>query len=122
MRQRLVAGLGGLAMLALASCSKPEPPRYTYVPPDTQEGRACVTQCAGSMDSCRSSEQQRFHVCEYKRQRDMRAYQKCSQASGSAFCQQPPASCPAMDLYGCEATYRSCYETCGGKVTTQEAP
>ncbi len=120
------------AALALCGCAT----EYTYTPPPTAEGRACVAQCQDNQISCRGVQDRRQSdemqqckdesahkqsQCEHDSQIEYDAclrYAKTDadrKACHRASCDQP--GCFTSSNYGlCDGDYRACYQNCGGTV------
>lgn len=97
--------------------------RYRLVPPQSESGRLCITQCASVREMCLSGERQEaFYAQEQCERRVEREYYRClEQNRGDSAkqkrCDTIRSSCwiPA-DTGRCEHDYRTCFTTCGGTV------
>lgn len=110
--------------------------QYTYTPPNTVEGRTCVTQCQTQLRSCRDTQQQRasdaYEVCKFnatheQRQcehRSLTEYNACLKFAKTSI---DRASCiqkscikgycsSSVDYSFCEKEFRICYQNCGGRI------
>jgi hypothetical protein len=125
-----------VAALLLGACAK----EYTFTPPATAEGRACVERCQGAQVSCRRDQDQRAdrgrQQCQAEAdQREDRCkieapieYASCLKYAKSdterADCRMrdcTQATCMPSPNYGlCDGDYRACYENCGGKVRIRD--
>ena len=109
-----------LAALLLSGC---ETIRYRLVPPPSENGRLCVTQCSGVREMCIGSEKQEAYYereqCERRQEYD---YYRCmdrgrGDADKQRKCDRLRYGCSAFaDTNRCEHDYRACYVTCGGRV------
>lgn len=99
---------------------------YTFFPPERESGRTCVMQCENSKmqcrqlvqlrhDSCRQQAETAYYLCEASRRYriDSKGKQKCIE---NCYCSRESCS---EDYEPCDSQYRSCYQTCGGKVTSR---
>lgn len=110
-----------LALLFIAGC---ETTSYEYVAPVSDQGRMCVTQCAGIKETCRGNElrqaQRGKESCE--RTNDIKLSACLSKASNKdqrdgCDKERNRNSCWTSDTtYRCEKEYRSCFVNCGGAV------
>ena len=118
--------------LALCGCVT----EYTYSPPTTAEGRACVAHCQDNQMGCRISQDrqrdaafeqcktesaQKQSQCEHDSQIEYDAclrYAKTDtdrKACRRQSCDQP--GCYSGSNYDlCDSDYRACYQNCGGTV------
>ena len=121
------------AAFGLAACSTTE---YVYTPPQTPEGRACVTECQAQQTACRRDQdaraergRQRCEAEAQRRETECRVqapieYAACLKFAKNdeeraacvlADCTQ--SSCESAPNYGlCDNDFRVCFQTCGGKV------
>ena len=115
--RRLVV-FASLALL-LAGC---QTIRYEYTPPTSDQGRLCITHCAGIRENCRGNEMQRAQwemaSCE---QHSEFSYRTClSQAitrNDGKRCFR--SSCWAHEnTWRCDEGYRQCFVGCGGTIRT----
>ena len=107
-------------LIALAGC---ETIRYRMVPPPSDSGRLCVTQCAGIRQMCIGQEEQQAnyeqHQCE---RREDHEYDHCMRKAGNdrdkvKKCERNRSYCSSTaNTEGCEVDYRGCYASCGGMV------
>lgn len=114
-----------LLLIALWSCAGPRyQTTYTYTPPESAEGRACVFQCENTKMQCDQLDQMRAANCQ---ERASLEYQKCEEnsraeyercrASGERVCLQSYCGRPRCGSSGqCQSQFHRCYETCGGQV------
>ena len=116
---RTLCFLGGLA--SLTGCGPMYQTEYIYTPPKSQTGNACVFQCENSKQQCQQIQEMRSEDCERRAEYD---YQRCEdriydrEGRDAKWYECSRESCTA-DVERCEATYRSCYQSCGGKVEAQ---
>lgn len=109
-----------LLLLALTGC---ETVRYRMIPPPSESGRFCVTQCAGIMEMCigheRSMAQFEQRQCEHREDRE---YDHCMRGAENdrgkeKKCKRKRDYCSLYESVGhCKVDYRSCYSNCGGLV------
>lgn len=121
-----IAAMIGLAAL-LTACGPIYDTTYTYSPPTSARGQACVSACEADQSGGRYECRQRTQDCE--RQKDLIAdreynrYVRYRQQQGlpvdrnrSSFA--PTYSCPweseCTDVV--EAQYRACFTGCGGRI------
>ena len=109
-------GVLALALL-LAGCTTI---RYEYYPPASDEGRICVTHCAGVREMCQGNEIQRAQydraLCE---QRSDSVYRSClHQASNKDEAKKcyRPACWTSENTWRCDENYRQCFVGCGGSI------
>jgi hypothetical protein len=122
-----------VAALLLSACSTTE---YTFTPPETAEGRACVERCQRTQQACRhdrdaraEDDAERCAVESRRREEkcDIEAnveYVSClkfaktnaeREACVKKDCSQP--SCERSASYAlCDSDYRACYQNCGGRI------
>jgi len=127
MRSMIVA-----TVLALCGCAT----EYTYSPPTTAEGRACVARCQDTQMRCRVTQDRRrdsaFEQCKVDSAQKQSQCEHDSQIEYDAClryaktdadrnachrqsCDQP--GCYASTNYDlCDTDYRACYQNCGGTV------
>ena len=107
----------------LAGCSTIT---YEFVPPATESGRLCVTQCAAVRESCMANAQAQA----------TREYERCERSNDQEFTRcliladtkEKKAACEKRRRYfgeyvndePCEERYRSCFQVCGGRVIERE--
>lgn len=110
---------GGLLLL-VAGCQTVS---YRMVPPASESGRLCVTQCAGNREMCLGREQQNArHEQRECERREEREYRRCmDRAEGKADrqkkCERQRGYCGSHANTGrCEEDHRACYASCGGRV------
>ncbi|GEM_PF-704156 len=95
--------------------------RYTMIPPSSSSGRVCIVQCENSKYQCEELEELRKERCEERAESE---YNRCEWQTRRSEGRQPKwyecsrDSCSA-DSGKCEQRYRSCYESCGGRVSSE---
>lgn len=110
-----------LVALPLTACGPMYDTFYTFTPPETASGQQCLMQCEHLKMQCRSMEEMRVDACE---ERSRWAQERCRDDIYRRKHREPKwhecgsESCTA-DLERCEASYRSCYQSCGGRVTSE---
>jgi hypothetical protein len=83
---------------------------YSFTPPSTPEGSSCVNKCKNARASCEQDVDARLKDCERRTQRECEGRQDC----------YTPYYCGVPDYEQCESQYRSCYQSCGGTVKSEE--
>jgi len=118
--------LTGLLALITAACGPSIETRYSYRPPSTSSGMACVQQCEQSRMYCQSSQQVAYQSCKADAMRraeiEYRAYLRTLKRG-----EKPSRSISSFDNsyqcgsreYECKSVYNDCYAGCGGQVTAQ---
>jgi hypothetical protein len=109
-----------LFLFALTGC---ETINYRLVPPPSDAGRLCVTQCAGIREACIGQQQQQAnfqqHQCE---RREDHEYDACLNRAGNdrdrlRKCARDRDYCGSYaQTERCEVDYRGCFSNCGGMV------
>jgi len=100
---------------------------YSYDPPDTPEGKACIFQCENTRMQCEQLDDMRNNNCEQRaemkyetcKQKAEIAYEKCK-SSGGKYCIEGwcnKETCSSTNQ--CVNQYQRCYSTCGGRVTSE---
>lgn len=115
---RAVRGwLFGIGMMTLVGCGPMFQTQYTYVPPSSETGRTCVFQCENSRYQCQQLEEMRKERCEEdaRREQERCQWQLAMRGKEEKWYDCPTASCSA-DTERCDGMYRSCYQSCGGRV------
>jgi hypothetical protein len=125
-----------VAAVLLAACAK----EYAYIPPTDADGKACVAQCqtreascrrdqdrraAAAQDTCEAEAARRQDRCEVEAPIEYAACLKFARneeerkACVLEDCSQP--SCQQAGNYGlCGSDYRTCFQSCGGKIEILE--
>ena len=129
---RINAGLVATLSLLLGACAT----EYTYEPPASAEGKACVARCQSRQNACRADEQDRAaeqqhrckvesarrqEQCEHDAQIDYDACLKYSKTDADRNACKKNAcgqdACYSSANYGqCDGDYRVCFQSCGGKI------
>lgn len=113
-----------LALLSASLLSGCLMTRTEYVPPPTDRGRMCVSQCAATKEDCIGHQQQqaRFDKETCERKRDMDAH-TCRDRAGRdpaarAECEKihNRYCSSSASTYRCDKAYEECYVNCGGVV------
>ena len=126
MNGKLVACLAFLAV-GFNACGPVFKTNYTYIPPKTSQGQACVFQCQNTQQHCEQLEEMRYERCldrneadYYRCLRDQRYvynYKKGRQECvENCYCSRGYCS---RDEERCGEQYRGCYQTCGGEVLAE---
>lgn len=110
-----------LLLLALTSCGPMYETNYTFTPPESSAGNACIFQCQNSQQQCRQLEEYKKDDCE---QRSEWQKERCEAEVWRKKGRDPKwyecggESCSA-DYDRCDVSYRACYQSCGGKVQSE---
>lgn len=120
--------IGNLTVVALAAavallsgCGPIYDTQYTFIPPDDGNGRACVYQCENGKQQCEELEELKEESCEERAEAE---YARCEERIYRRKGRDPKwnecyrESC-SSDSERCETNYRSCYQSCGGKVNAE---
>lgn len=113
------SGLVGL--LFLVGCGPMYQTEYIYTPPESSSGSACIFQCENSKQQCQQIQSMRSEDCERRAEYE---YQRCEdriydrKGRDAKWYECTRESC-TEDTERCEASYRSCYQSCGGRVEAQ---
>ncbi len=105
----------------LISCGPIYDTQYSYFPPESSEGRACIFQCENSRSQCQELEHYRNQDCERRSTYD---YERCRDDIRYRYDREPKwnecseSSCSA-DEERCDSQFRYCYQSCGGRVDAQ---
>ncbi len=107
-------------LLAASACGPVYRTQYSFEEPDSPEGRACTFQCQTSKLQCEQIEDLRQERCEDRALREqdrcLRRLERQKKEIKSYDC--PLDTCRA-DYDRCEKMYRACYQSCGGRVTSE---
>lgn len=112
------------SVLMLSGCGPEYQTVYSYVPPHSWRGRQCVNQCLTQRSYCQSECQSQDQTCRAEAQvAAMPAYlhherkmRKEGQGDDFTTVSDYADYSNCTDSCGCAATYRSCFENCGGSV------
>jgi hypothetical protein len=121
MRAFVALAVAGGVMIAGIGCGPVYNTEYQFSPPDSDAGRACVFQCENSRQQCRQLEEYRADDCQRRASWDQ---QRCEDDIYRRKGREPKwyecgsESCSA-DYDRCDESYRSCYQSCGGKVNAE---
>lgn len=117
---RAISTFSLVGFVLLSGC---ETIRYRMVPPPTENGRICVTQCAAVREMCIGNEKQEAYYEQDKceRRQDNEYYRCMERGRGDAErqkkCERVRYGCySSADTFRCEGDYRACYVNCGGRV------
>lgn len=118
-----------LALLTLSSCAGPADTQRHYVLPPSAGGRLCVSQCSEARNYCLEDCKLETRTCTNEMQaqaiKDYENYAREQFQTRAPLDLRPrdferPELCKNPScLKGCEKSYKSCYENCGGKVETK---
>lgn len=107
------------ALLFAAGC---ESVHFELRPPQTDAGRACVTQCGVIRENCRGNELRRMRIgtesCERRADTLLHiCLADADSADKKRMCEISRQPCWAPEETGrCESDHRACYVQCGGTV------
>ena len=113
-----------LAVLLMAGCASQSNTVYSYSPPTSPEGLACVDECNHSKaicsDQCAVAAPQCLAREQEQARHDFNKYAEEQTVSGQ------PVSQPLLSFYhpencahtgcGCEENYKVCYQLCGTRT------
>lgn len=118
MNLSLRRSVGLLFLVAIAGCGPIYDTRYTFEPPRSAEGRACTFQCNQGKLQCQQIEDLNKDRCEQESRRNQQDCEyniRITKNRSPKWYECGSDSCSA-DYDRCEESYRSCYESCGGRV------
>lgn len=122
---RLLSILGFIAVtLLLSACGPIYQTTYSYIPPASDTGKMCATQCQQNQSMCQQLCNSRADTCQSNaRSQAMYAYEEYKSEQIS---QGQPVTETLNDFYddsqcsnmncGCSDSYNSCFTTCGGQI------
>ena len=114
-----------LVVVLLAGCESMRKPTYTFQPPNSTQGKACIMQCEESRQMCgrvcsveyteckhHESDEARFRYQQYAAKQRAEGYSDFHRDIEDFYntSQCKPTSCH------CDDDYRACYQMCGGTV------
>ncbi|MCB0353892.1 MAG: hypothetical protein KDD64_10220 [Bdellovibrionales bacterium] len=108
------------ALSLLFGCGPQMRTTYHFVPPETPEGRACIYQCENIQLQCDQLDQSEYSRCldraedDYRRCEDRNVYRR---QDDQEYCYR--SYCPSPDGERCKERHRSCYQSCGGQVSSE---
>jgi hypothetical protein len=120
-----------LGLAALAACGPVYDTEYTYHPPAGARGQACTASCDADRTGCSYECRRESQDCEnekrmiaereYNRYANWRRSQNLA-VDKSVYDFTPSYSCPweseCTDV--CEANYRACFTSCGGRIDAKQ--
>ncbi len=106
-----------LLALSLSACGPIYDTRYSFIPPESQVGRACIYQCENGRQSCLQLEQIKYDNCLDRSRYEQERCQNQLEWEGKKekWYDCLGESC-SNDTDRCDQNYRSCYLSCGGDV------
>ncbi len=112
-----------MTTLMLSGCGPIYKRHYEYVPPPSEQGKACITQCVQNQSRCEQMCQRKNDRCHREAQREaiyqFDAYVRERQARGEKVEKnvrdfEYTGSC--NDSCNCQPAFQTCYSACGGQV------
>jgi len=108
------------AALFLSACAASS--RWSYVPPEGDQGQSCIRECQRSFDQCIIQAQTVYDECLKEQKFERRLYENCDAGMAGTLPNNrggctPPSDCPPPKIRECRTTYNECYQSCGGQVT-----
>ena len=98
--------------------------RYEYYPPNTEQGRFCITQCSGVREMCQGNEIQRAQfdqaMCEQRAESTYRSCLRHADNKDDAKKCYRQSCFSNEDTWRCDENYRQCFVGCGGVVRAIE--
>ena len=121
-------GLTMAGLAAVAACGPVYKTTYELTPPQTAEGRMCVTQCQQTKTACQQSGYDRYQRCKSEKlaysERKFNEYRiqqlllkKPIKKSQRNFAGGYSCRVEKSYKHGCEQNFVGCFSTCGGIVT-----
>lgn len=113
--------LGSILLLGLWGCGPIYDTRYTFSPPQSSEGKTCTFQCNQIKLQCQQLEDMNNDRCQRDSERERRDCEweiRMTKGREPKWYECGGSSC-SVDYARCEETYRSCYESCGGKIVAE---
>ena len=106
-----------VVLLSLIGCKSIH---YQYIAPASEQGKICITHCAGVREMCHGNEIQRAQydqaLCE---QRSESIYRNClhhADSKDEAKKCYRPACWSHENTWRCDENYRQCFVSCGGTI------
>jgi hypothetical protein len=109
-----------LGLISLNGCGPMYNTEYSLVPPKSESGRACTYHCDSGKMQCRQIEELRVDRCQIQAREDDRECEariRWDKGRSPKWYECGSSSCTA-DYDQCDAQYRSCFQSCGGRVET----
>ena len=106
---------------AVLGCSTTQV-RYEITPPSTEQGRACVVQCAAIRETCMGNESrnalQKKQMCEKTNDIQYSAcVSKATNSDQEKECRKKRSSCYVYEETArCKHEYDTCFVNCGGTI------
>ena len=98
--------------------------RYDYYPPSSDQGRFCITQCAGVREMCQGNEIQRAQydqaLCERRSESMYRACLRHADSKDEAKRCYRQSCFSHENTWRCDEDYRQCFVNCGGAIQVIE--
>jgi hypothetical protein len=115
-----------LTLFLLNACGPVYENVYSFSPPSSAAGKACIIGCENSRNFCEQSEYTRVQNCKSSFQI---SFDACKQRNATREAQMgvhstpyieycnPIDQCRSANLERCSASYRNCFSGCGGTVS-----
>lgn len=109
-----------ITMIIMAACATTHE-RYIY--PTSSEGKACVLQCDMTKMQCEQMQTMKYDNCKQQEQLENERWQQC--LNEMRYYRWKTCSLPSSkncglspDVSSCKSQWKSCFQTCGGAITT----
>lgn len=119
-KQTAMLVLLGIGVNGLISCGPMYDTQYTFIPPESAQGKACTYQCQNGKYQCEQIDRMQVDRCEEsaRREQERCKWDLAFRGEKEHWYDCALDSCSA-NTEQCEAQYRSCFQMCGGTVNTQ---
>lgn len=121
----MIKRLGFLIILALllSGCGPMYKTTYSYIPPQSKNGRMCIMQCMQTKQMCEQMCEMKKENCRSREMNESR-YRYQEYAYHQKMANKPIERSPDSFYYGyschqdcnCVTGYNDCYTVCGGQV------
>ena len=107
-----------ITMILMAACATTN---YTY--PTSPEGKACVSQCEVAKMQCEQMQTMKYNNCKQQEQLENERWTQCLNEKryySWKICSLPSSKSCGLepDISNCESQWKSCFQMCGGVITT----
>ena len=94
--------------------------QYTYTPPTSPQGQACVAKCSSTQQVCKAREDDRVAYelpqCEREAEIEYIACLKYSKTEKDEESCHKESCYISPNYYMCESEFRECFQLCGGTI------